>query len=289
MARKPGFLDYVKKAFTYHWNLLLFGAGVVGGIVSGHPDIVLPLVAAGELVYLTGLSSHPKFQSYVEASAHKEAKAQVDDGALQRIFGTLDPRSRARFEELRLRCRNLQTLAKGLRSGTVTGDMESMQNEGINRLLWVFLKLLFTKHSLEQFLKRTDENGINASVKQLEEKLVQLGPEAEDTPVEIKKRKTLQDTLQSARLRLENLAKAKENYEFVQLELDRIDSKITSIAALAVNRQDPGFITSEVDGVTSTMEQTERAMSDLQFLSGLGEAEVAPPSFVEDRIETTQR
>jgi hypothetical protein len=71
----------------------------------------------------------------------------------------------------------------------------------------------------------------------------------------------------------------------VQLELDRIDSKITSIAEMAVNRQDPGFITTEVDGVTESMQQTERAMADLQFLSGLGEQEVAPPNFVEDKVE----
>jgi len=189
-----------------------------------------------------------------------------------------------------MRCRNLQSLAKGLRQGTVeTNEVESIHNEGINRLLWVFLKLLYTRGSLEQFLRRTDEAEIQGAVEELERKLEALGPEAEDTATETKKRRTLQDTLQSARLRLENLSKAKENYEFVQLELDRIDSKITSIAELSVNRQDPGFISSEVDGVTSTMEQTERAMSDLQFLSGLGEQEVAPPPFIDEKVETTRR
>jgi len=286
MAKPPGFLDYVKRAFTYHWNLLVLGAGVVGGIVSGRPDVVLPIVAAGELVYLGGLATHPKFQSYVQASAHKEAKAQVDEAALQRIFNTLDPRSRARFEELRNRCRNLQAIAKGLRQGTVErSEVESLHNEGINKLLWVFLKLLYTKHSLEEFLRRTDEEEISRAVKGIEEKIAERGPDAEDTAAETKKRRTLVDTLGSARMRLDNLSKAKENYEFVQLELDRIDSKITSIAELSVNRQDPGFITSEVDGVTSTMEQTERAMSDLQFLSGLGEQEVAPPPFIDERVE----
>jgi hypothetical protein len=280
-SKPPGFLDYVKRAFLYHWNLLIFGAGVVGGVVSGRPDVVLPIIAAGEMVYLAGLATHPKFQASVQASAHKEARAEVDNEALQRIFTTLDPRSRARFEELRLRCRNLQSLAAGLRTDDL-GQVESMHMEGINKLLWVFLKLLFSKHSLDQFLSRTDEKAIEEGVKKIEQKITELGPEAEDTPAEVKKRKTLQDTLDSARARLENLARAKENYEYVQLELDRIDSKITSIAELAVNRQDPGFITSEVDGVTATMEQTERAMSDLQFLSGLGEQEVAPPNFVDD-------
>ncbi len=290
MAKPPGFFGYVKKAFLQHWNLLILGAGVVAGALSGHADVVVPLVAAGELAYLAGLATHPKFQSYVQAQAHKEAKAQVDEGALQRIFNALDPRSRARFEELRMRCRNLQTIAKGLRQGTVeSSEVESIHNEGINRLLWVFLKLLYTRNSLEQFLRRTDEKSIKDDVEEIQRKLTELGPEAEDTASETKKRRTLEDTLKSANLRLENRAKAKENFEFVQLELDRIDSKITSIAELSVNRQDPGFISSEVDGVTSTMEQTERAMSDLQFLSGLGEQEVAPPPFIDEKVETTRR
>jgi hypothetical protein len=290
MAKPPTFFSYVKKAFVQHWNLLILGAGVVAGALSGHADVVVPLVAAGELAYLAGLATHPKFQAYVQAQAHKEAKAQVDEGALQRIFQTLDPRSRARFEELRMRCRNLQNIAKGLRQGTVeSNEVESIHNEGINRLLWVFLKLLYTRNSLEQFLRRTDEKAIKDDVEEIERKIKELGPEAEDTAVEQKKRRTLEDTLKSANLRLENLAKAKENFEFVQLELDRIDSKITSIAELSVNRQDPGFISSEVDGVTSTMEQTERAMSDLQFLAGLGEQEVAPPPFIDEKVETTRR
>ena len=93
---------------------------------------------------------------------------------------------------------------------------------------------------------------------------------------------TLDDTLKSANMRLANWLKAQENHEYIQLELDRIDAKITSIAELAVNRNEPDFITSEVDGVAATMEQTESAMAELQFLSGLDDHDLAPPSFVED-------
>lgn len=287
MAVKPGFLTYIRKAFTYHWNILLFGAGLAGSVISGRPDIALPLIAAAELVYLGGLATHPKFQSYVQASAHSDAKAQVDETALMRLFNTLDPRSRARFEELRLRCRNLYSMATGLRQGIVEAEgMESFQMEGMNKLLWVFLKLLFTKNSLEQFLSRTDEKGIRKKISELETQIAMLGPVEEDTPTESKKRRTLQDTLTSANLRLENLIKARENHEFVMLELDRIDSKITSLAELSINRQDPEFISTEVDSVTSTMSQTEKVMSDLQFLSGLGEAEVVPPSFMENKVES---
>ncbi len=285
MKQKTGFLDYIKKAFLNHWNLLAFGGGVLAGIISGRPDILLPLVTAGELVYLAGLATHPKFQAHVKAQAHKTAKAQVKGPALQRIFSMLAPRERARFEELRTRCRNLQALAQGIRPAGVDSSVASLHLEGINKLLWVFLKLLYSKQTLEQFLDRTDETQIQRSLKEIQAKIEHLGPQAEDTAVEVKMRKSLDDTLNSATLRLENLAKAKDNYEYIKLELERIDSKITSIAELAVNRQDPGFITSEVDGVTATMVQTEQAMSDLQFLSGLGEADITPPEFLDENFE----
>ncbi len=106
-----------------------------------------------------------------------------------------------------------------------------------------------------------------------------------DTGDEIRMRRTLEDTLASSQARLDNLLKAKSKHELVQLELDRIDAKITSIAELAVNRQEPDFITSEVDGVAATMEQTEKAMSELQFLSGLDEQDVVPPSFIDEDLD----
>ncbi len=283
-GKKSGFMNYIKTAFLNHWNLLAFGAGIVGGFLSGHPDVVLPLVAAGELAYLTSLSIHPKFQAYVNAQAHKAGKAQVKGEALERIFESLDPRSRSRFEELRRRCRDLQSLGSG-RSAEDLGEVASMHNEGINRLLWVFLKLLYSKRGMERFLETTDDQAIQADIKKVEMRIASLGPVEEDQGDEPKMRRTLEDTLASAKARMDNYLKAQSKHELVQLELDRIDAKITSIAEMAVNRQEPDFITHEVDGVAATMEQTERAMGELQFLSGLDATEVEPPSFIDDDLD----
>ena len=285
-ADKTGFMDYIKTAFMNHWNLLALGAGLAGGIMVS-PDVALPLVAAAELVYLTSLSIHPKFQSYVNAQAHKAGKAQVKGEALERIFESLDPRSRSRFEELRRRCRDLQSLAGATRAAESLGEVATMHNEGINRLLWVFLKLLYSKRSMERFLESTNEESIRADIKKVELRISSLGPAAEDQGDEPKMRRTLEDTLGSAQARLENLLKAQSKHELVELELDRIDAKITSIAEMAVNRQEPDFITSEVDGVAATMEQTERAMGELQFLSGLDASEVVPPSFIDEDLEVS--
>ncbi len=292
MKKKLGFFDYVKKAFVQHWNLLFLGAATVAGAISGHADVVLPLVAASELVYLAGLSSQRKFQAYVDAQAHKEAKSdatrRVTQPALKQVYGALDPRSRARFEQLRRRCRELRHLSSGVAAPVDDGlsSVDSLQSEGINKLLWVFIKLLYSKRSLERFLERTDDKEIRGTISEFERRIADLGPVSEDTAEEARRRRSMVDTLASANLRLENLVKARENYEFIELEIDRIDNKITSIAELAVNRQDATFITSEVDGVAASIEQTEKAMNELQFLSGLDtSSDAPPPAFLDEELE----
>ncbi len=285
MAKPAGFVDYVRTAFLNHWNLLAFGAATVAGLFSGHADVVLPLVTAGEIAYLAGLASHPKFQAYVQSQSHKVSKAEVNKDTLARIFSTLDPLSRARFEELRRRFHELQAVSRGVEPANL-GEVQNLHNEGINRLLWVVLQLLYSKRGMERFLGTTDEQEIRRHIAEVEQKLADLGPREEDTEAAAKMRRTLESTRHSTQARLENLLKAQENYQYIQLELDRIDAKITAIAELAVNRQDPDFITSEVDGVAATMEQTESAMSDLQLLSGLDDQNLAPPQFIDENLDT---
>ena len=40
---------YLKAAFSYHWNLLAFLGGAAFALISGAPDVLLPVVVAGEI------------------------------------------------------------------------------------------------------------------------------------------------------------------------------------------------------------------------------------------------
>ena len=53
------------------------------------------------------------------------------------------------------------------------------------------------------------------------------------------------------------------------MELDRLENKIRSLSEIAVNRQEPEYISSEVDHVASSMLDTEKTMNELQFATGL--------------------
>jgi hypothetical protein len=46
---------YLRTAFLNRWNLLFVGAGVAAALIAGFPGVILPLVAAGELYYLSSM------------------------------------------------------------------------------------------------------------------------------------------------------------------------------------------------------------------------------------------
>jgi hypothetical protein len=279
--------NYVKTAFLNQWNLLAVAAGAVFGIISGAPDIVLPLVSAGELAYLGLLSTHPKFQKYVDAQAAKAnrtTESAATQRTLERITQSLPRSSLERFESLRSRCLELQQIATALKHpGKQPTELlfEDFQNEGLDRLLWIHLRLLYTEYALERFLRKTSEKEILEEIAGVEERLGRVSTDSA-TPQQTRIRKALEDNLQTLRDRLANLQKARDNCELVQLELERLENKIRSLSELAVNRQEPDYISGQVDQVASSMLDTEKTMNELQFATGLEAAE-DPPDLLRER------
>lgn len=268
------FGTYLKSAFLNHWNLLaLFGASGLA-LLSGHADVALPLVLAAEAAYVGLLAAHPKFQKYVDAQNAKNLRAagsQASVQALRQILQALPSSTLARFERLRSRCLELRQIATDLKRSRGEADhfmLDELHLEGLDKLLWIFIRLLFTQHSLQKFLERTNVERIEVDIKQLELRLKEIDP-ADNTPIAQKMRRTLEDNLQTCRDRLANYQKAQANHELVGLEIDRLENKIASLAELAINRQEPDFIAGQVDAVAGSMLEMERTMNDLQFATGL--------------------
>jgi hypothetical protein len=275
-----GFGKYIKKAFTNRWNLLWFGGGVALALLTPIPTAALAVVAAAEITYLGLLGTHPKFQSYVNAQEAKESRAAssvTTQATLDRITRALPKARLDRFLALRARCLNLQQIASELKHSGHGEDapLESFQVAGLDRLLWIHLRLLFTQYALYRFLNQTSEEQIQADIKRLEAQLAGLPP-AGPTDQNQRVRKALEDNLQTSRDRLANLQRARDNYNLVKLEIDRLENKIRSLSELAVNRQEPDYISGQVDQVATSMLETEKTMNELRFVTGLDGEEEAP-------------
>ena len=82
-----------------------------------------------------------------------------------------------RFEDLRGQCLELQHIARELKNpGKKSPDMpfEEFQVAGLDRLLWIYLRLLYTQHSLSQFLNKTNATQINQDI-QISEQRIKAG------------------------------------------------------------------------------------------------------------------
>jgi hypothetical protein len=273
-----GIKEYLKRAFLYRWNLLAFIGGVAAAALSPWPDALLPLVTAGEIAYLGGLVSMPKFRAAIDAQVYKEARQPdaprgAQGESLTSIVTSLPPEARRRFEFLRARCLEMRSIARGV-GGMPAASADDVSTPALDKLLWIFLKLLVSQQGMDRFLRSTNEAEIRT---RLEDARARLAASPQDDRF----KRSLQDSVAAQELRLENYAKARENAEFVRLELDRIEAKIQALAESSVNRSDPDALTSQIQGVTESVQSTETAIRELQQITGIVDQMQEPPAILE--------
>ncbi|MGH7554811.1 MAG: hypothetical protein ACREMQ_17565, partial [Longimicrobiales bacterium] len=166
LSSKPtggaGVREYVKHAFRYHWNLLIFIGGAGLAAMSPWPDALLPIVGGLELAYLTGLVASQRFRAAIDAKIAKARRLKESEPArepsaeqtLQRLIESLPAASLRRFIVLRQRCFEMRDIASGVRghANAAADSSESIRTPALDRLLFLFLRLLVSQDGLERFL-----------------------------------------------------------------------------------------------------------------------------------------
>jgi hypothetical protein len=289
--KKAGLFRYLKEAFVFRWNLLLLGGASVAAIISGHPDVALPLVAAAELTYLAGLSTLPRFQSAIDAKARAEERGVTGasppparDAASARdriveVLRSLSEDRRARFLRLRARCVEMTRIANAVRGETAdaSGASVELRQPALDRLLWVFLKLLLSDQAIARFVQTADAAQILRTIDDLNERIKKretIVAEADREGDRILR--SLHDSLATAQLRMDNITKARNNAEFVAAELDRLENKIQAVTEMAVSHSDPDEMSSRIDAIAEGISQTEQTIRELQTITGMTAAEDTP-------------
>jgi hypothetical protein len=290
--QSAGMGDYLREAFLFRWNLLFFLGGAAAAALTPVAPVLLPFVAAGEIAYLTGLVSIPRFRAAIDAKVHASGTdASGANGpkappvSLVTMLAGLPRDARTRFERLHARCVEMRGIAAGVRGAAGdAGSAEEIRTPGLDRLLWLFLRLLLSKTALDRFLATMNEQEIVARQAELKKNFDAAQAASDDRIA-----RSLQDSMASMELRLDNFNRAKKNAEFVSIELDRIEGKIQALAEMAVNRQDPDFLSSQVDSAADSMRQTEKAVSELQHLTGLADQLEEPPAILETDLRQVLR
>ncbi|MEO7455058.1 MAG: hypothetical protein ABIY52_02275 [Gemmatimonadaceae bacterium] len=258
---RAGLAAYLKRAFTYHWNIGLFSVGVVGALLSPWPDAVLPLVGALEALYLGSMVGIPKFREAIDAEAHStQPAAQKADTSLGELLSGLGLDAQRRFQALRHRCVDMQAIATDLRGADAVGDVAgSMRTSGLNQLLWGFLRLLHHQAALRKLITSMDEADIALKQRQVADGLTKAKASADERLI-----RSHEERLATVNERLAHYERSRNDLEFVTAELDRIEDKIQALSEMAVNQADPNGLSAQIDATAESMQATESRLSEFQ-------------------------
>ena len=161
-----GMAAYVREAFFFRWNVLFFAGGVAAAAMTPIAGGLLPLVAARSSPTSPASSrsdgSVPRLTPRcTQRRADRGRAAPAASPSLVTMLKGLPPDARARFERLHARCLEMRAIAAGVRgaAGDQAGSAEEIRTPGLDRLLWLFLRLLLSKTALDRFLQATNERG----------------------------------------------------------------------------------------------------------------------------------
>jgi hypothetical protein len=257
-------------------NWIGLGAfGLLGIVNPGFWIVGLGL----ELGYLWVLGTNERFQKLVGASqqvlTRKQWQSKVDS-----LVQQLNSEDQQRYRALEARCRalleqqlHLQTPAQGLQA----------QNEGLGRLLWLYLRLLSTRQAITRMLRGSTTGSVDASA-DLEIRISQLKAKLNE-PLSEDLRKSLAGQIEILEQRLQKRSEAKEKLAFLDAELTRIQEQIELVREQAVLTADPETISQRVDQITTTLGSTSQWVSDQQKIYGAVEDLMSEPPAIKLTID----
>jgi hypothetical protein len=268
-VQDPTFWELVREA--YHrkpsvrglgpvpWNKVAIAATVILGF--GNPGFWL-LGVAGELAYLYLTATNERFRKVILGKrllAERESTVQQLDHWLER----LSPPGQQRWWKLRDNCREVQRIYETLRPAGLSVIDESRWN-GLDQLLWLFLRLELSLELLDRQLGATDRKPLEEEIEQIKREIQAL-PETSEAL-----RKSKQSLLDLKTKRVENLTRAGEARQVLVSELQRIEQQVELLREEAAISRDAEALSSKIDSIAGTlaesdswMRQHEDILSDL--------------------------
>jgi len=278
-----GIAHYLWKAFTRPWNLLIVLGASAAAFMTPAPDVLLPLIIAGEAIYLGALVSLPRFRQAIDAQAAERARllGRAQAPSMNQLLSVLRVESQKRFNDLRRRCLEMRAIARSARPITAT-DMTDVWTPSLDRLLYGFLRLLGQQNTLLRFLSSTTAADLTKRHEDLKQRLAEVKATGDERML-----RSLEESTAIAEQRVDNYQKAMKNAEFAALELDRVEAKIQALIELAANRQDPDFLSDQVDAAAESMNHTEAALNQLQQITGVSDELAEVPPILDDSSKPT--
>ncbi|HEV8578118.1 MAG TPA: hypothetical protein VGX68_03465 [Thermoanaerobaculia bacterium] len=215
-------LEYLKKAFWAGPTVPGLGRLPVNALAAagfailgiGHPAFWL-LGAGLEAAYLTTLATHPRFQRLVDAQRRSQAASQTEEGR-QELIRKLDATARQRLALVEEKRERILQLAR--ESGAGAFELAS-QRDALDRMTWIYLKLLVGRHHLQASQVHATEADLKRRIAELERDMASAGDSSA-------LRESQAATLKILQQRLGNLGRFEQTLKQVDSDLARIEAQV---------------------------------------------------------------
>jgi hypothetical protein len=271
MAKPRGFFDYVLAAFNARPigmfvppNWIGLGAFALLGVAN--PGFWV-LGAGLELGYLAFLSTNQRFQRTVDAMGSSDSEREWRS-KIEALVARLGDRERRRYQVLATRC---QTVVEQLAAGGFVSHGLREQNEGMGRLLWMYLRLLSARQTIQHVLDEASRgDGLERRLSALDADLAAAG-------ISDDLRRSLASQADIIRQRLTQQTEARGKLAFLDAELTRIEEQVELIREQAALSTDPELLSQRIDEIVATLGGTSQWIRDQQQVYGAMEDLLSDP------------
>jgi hypothetical protein len=235
------------------------------GLLGAFVDPGFWLIGVGlEGVYLWALSTNPRFQAVVDATAEKNP---LDWNAQYRsLSARLDSDSQHAQAEMEEQGAALTEVLT--RSGAFPTQLAD-----VRQLVWLHLKLLAARAALREVI---DVGG--REQQKLDSQHMQLTDRLSRTDLEPELRSSLEGQLEVIRSRKATHAIASKRCEFVDAELDRLRQQLSLVREQALLATDESSVARSVDALSASLNEANRWLKDQRELfAGLESFTDEPP------------
>ncbi len=233
---KSAFLVRVETPGLGHLPVNAMMAAAFGILGFAQPAFWL-LGLAIEAVVVPGLAFNPRFQKYAEAQQLQGAETD-DEAKRQALVALLDSPDRRRLNDLATKCNRVVEIFRNQQAEEYIID----SNRGaLNKLLWVYLKLLVARHNLSLSADDDTEAALQREIAAIDGQLKQpsSGP----------------DSLRDSRLatqsvlkkRLANVRRRGQTLAEIDSDLTRIEAQVDLILDNATMQSKPETISTDIE------------------------------------------
>lgn len=253
----------------------MLAVGVVVLVATGGHLVGWLVLAALELAYLRWVGMEPRFRNYLRAMKHVAVVPAAAVPQFQQMMAFLHPTDAHRFNELRRRCSELLKLRQRMRHDA--GAPDDFQVDSLDRMLWLFLRLLHQRAGLEKFMSITRREELEADLAEAHRQLAASSARdaVADQP-DSRLTSSIRERIATLGERIDSHKAATDGLELVAAEIDKTEQQLTQLCEVGMGAPDIAALSVQIDGISASLQLSEKIFSETPFGS-VYDAEPAPP------------